>query len=111
MAVAGFGEDYLDLQIKENELRVAGQIGGDGETENNFLHRGIANRSFQRRFDLADHVKVTGANLDNGLLTIDLAQELPEALQPRQIAIKKGPAASLAGKARKFLGQGDKQAA
>jgi len=114
MAVAGFREQDLDIQIKENALSVAGNIpanDGGGETGANFLHRGIAARAFQQRFDLADHVKVSEANLDNGLLTIDLVRELPEALQPRKIAIKKGPAASVAGKARNFLGQDDKQAA
>ncbi|MAF48896.1 MAG: Hsp20 family protein [Rhodospirillales bacterium] len=110
MAVAGFGEDDLDIVIKENELSVSGKIDQDGG-EAKYLHRGIANRSFERRFDIADHVKVTGANLDNGLLTIDLVRELPEALKPRQVEIKKGPAASIVGKARKMLGQDDKKAA
>lgn len=110
MAVAGFREQDLDIQIKENALSVAGNItGADGDGK--FLHRGIAARSFTQAFDLADHVKVSGANLDNGLLTIDLVRELPEALQPRRIDIKNGPAASLVGKAQEVLGQGDQQAA
>ena len=114
MAVAGFREEDLDIQIKQNALSVSGNIPANDcgdETGSNFLHRGIVARSFQQRFDLADHVKVSDANLDNGLLTIDLVRELPEALQPRKIAIKKGPAANLAGKAQKFLGQDGKQAA
>ncbi len=111
MAVAGFRDQDLDIQIKENALSVTGDV-TDGEgVAGKFLHRGIAARSFTQRFDLADHVKVSGANLDNGLLTINLVRELPEALQPRRIAINKGPAETLVGKARKILGQDDKQAA
>jgi molecular chaperone IbpA len=110
MAVAGFREQDLDIQIKENALSVAGNI-TDGDGGGKFLHQGIAARSFNQRFDLADHVKVSGANLDNGLLTIDLVRELPEALQPRRIAVKKGPAETFVGKARKILGQDESRAA
>lgn len=88
IAVAGFGEGDLDIELKENLLTVAGKKGQseDGD-ERDFLHRGIAERSFIRRFQLADHVLVTGADLVNGLLRIELKRELPEAAKPRKIAI------------------------
>ena len=88
VAVAGFGEDDLDIELKENLLTVAGKKAPaeDGD-EREFLHRGIAERGFIRRFQLADHVVVTGADLVNGLLRIDLRRELPEAAKPRKIAI------------------------
>lgn len=86
LAVAGFGEDDLDLEVKEGQLIVVGKK--DGGTENRkFLHRGIAERGFIRRFQLADHVVVTGANLKHGLLRIELKRELPEAMKPRKISI------------------------
>jgi molecular chaperone IbpA len=86
MAVAGFAQDDLTLTAEPNLLVVAGER--DGEPSGEYLHRGIANRSFTRRFELADHVKVTGANLVNGLLTIDLQREIPEEMKPRRIEIK-----------------------
>ncbi len=109
MAVAGFSEDDLDITVKENSLTVTGSPGGGGE-EVAYLHRGIAGRAFERRFDLADHVKVVGANLENGLLFIDLEREVPEALKPRKINIKPGPVARIAKKAKKLVGT-DKKAA
>ncbi len=110
MAVAGFGEENLDVTQKENSLIICGNPHKD-EHEVSYLHQGIANRAFERRFDLADYVKVTNANLANGVLTIDLERELPEALKPRKIEIKKGPAAGLVGKAKKLLGNDEKVAA
>ncbi|MAP96309.1 MAG: heat-shock protein [Ponticaulis sp.] len=88
LAVAGFSEDTLDIETKEGLLTVAGKTGTaeDGE-KREFLHRGIAERSFIRRFQLADHVVVNGASLENGLLRIDLERQLPEAMKPRKIAI------------------------
>jgi molecular chaperone IbpA len=86
LAVAGFSEDDLTIEFKQNSLIVAGQRKAP-ETQRNFLHRGIAERSFERRFGLADHVRVAGAKLENGLLTIDLVRELPEILKPRKIEI------------------------
>jgi molecular chaperone IbpA len=85
MAVAGFSQDELTITQEQNMLFVAGQKanGEDGQ----YLHRGIAGRSFQRRFELADHVKVIGANLANGLLTVDLKLEVPEEMKPRRIEI------------------------
>jgi len=87
MAVAGFGEDNLSLEVKENVLTVSGSLDKDKEGTKTFLHRGIATRAFERRFNLADHIKVTGATLENGLLHVDLVREVPEALKPRQIKI------------------------
>jgi molecular chaperone IbpA len=85
LAVAGFGEDDLNIEFKQNSLLVTGQR--KAAEQRNFLHRGIAERSFERRFGLADHVRVAGAKLENGLLTIDLVRELPELLKPRKIEI------------------------
>ncbi len=90
LAVAGFAEEDLDIEIKDGLLTVTGRHTrpDDGETRE-FLHRGIAERGFIRRFQLADHVIVSGAELKNGLLRIDLLRELPEAMKPRKIAIGK----------------------
>lgn len=87
MAVAGFAEDDLTITVKENSLQVDGKQddqGGDVQ----YLHRGIAGRAFSRKFELADHIQVRGAKLENGLLVIDLQREIPEALKPRTIAIQ-----------------------
>jgi len=91
MAVAGFSADDLDITVKENALLVTGKSKKDEETTE-YLHRGIARRAFERRFQLADHIKVVGASLDNGLLHVDLAREIPEAMKPRKIAIGAGSA-------------------
>jgi molecular chaperone IbpA len=85
MAIAGFSEDELNITTEPNLLVVTGQKAGGAEGE--YLHRGIANRSFTRRFELADHVKVSRASLVNGLLTLELQREIPEAMKPRRIAI------------------------
>jgi molecular chaperone IbpA len=89
MAVAGFGQDELSIEVKENTLTVKG-VKAPEEKERAYLHRGIAARSFERRFQLADHVQVTKADLVNGLLHVDLVREIPEAKKPRQIAIGAG---------------------
>jgi len=86
LAVAGFEESELDLQVEKGVLRVRGKKTDDSE-EKSYLYRGIANRSFERKFNLADHVEVSGADLKNGLLTISLVKEIPEAMKPRSIAI------------------------
>ena len=86
LAVAGFGEGDLDLEVKEGQLIVVGKKDG-GEADRKFLHRGIAERGFVRRFQLADHVVVSGAKLQNGLLRIELKRELPEAMKPRKSSI------------------------
>lgn len=87
IAVAGFRPDQLNIEVKENVLTVTGKKDGD-EANRSFLHRGLAERSFERRFQLADHVRVTEADLANGLLSIGLQLEVPEAKKAKQIAIK-----------------------
>jgi molecular chaperone IbpA len=88
LAVAGFGKDDLAIETRENALTVRGaQTQKEGETARDFLHQGIAARAFERRFQLADHVIVTGASLENGLLHVDLVREIPEAQKPRKIEI------------------------
>lgn len=86
MAVAGFQQTELEIETEHQTLRVTGRK-AKKEQETTFLHRGIATRDFEHKFQLADHVKVTGANLENGLLTIALVREVPEALKPRKIEI------------------------
>ena len=85
MAVAGFSQADLTITHEPNLLVVSGQKAGEDNAQ--YLHRGISNRTFERRFELADHVKVADANLSNGLLTINLRRELPEAMKPRRIEI------------------------
>ncbi|GHF97757.1 Hsp20 family protein [Thalassotalea marina] len=88
MAVAGFAEQELAINSELNNLVITGTKAADKDkTERKFLHQGIAERSFERKFQLGDHVKVVGAFMENGLLHIDLQREIPEALKPRQIAI------------------------
>lgn len=85
MAVAGFTQEELELSFQENLLTVKGNKQAD--TERNYLYQGIAERGFERRFQLADYVRVKGADLKNGLLHIDLVREVPEAMKPRKIEI------------------------
>ena len=100
MAVAGFGEGDLEIQSKENVLTVKGEKKEEKqEGEREVLYRGIAARAFERRFQLADHVEVTGASLENGLLHIDLVREIPEAMKPRKIAIGNSNARQIDAKA------------
>ena len=89
MAVAGFAEDELDLTVHNNLLTVKGQI-KNAEKEVEYLHRGIAQRAFEHRFQLADHVRVEGAGLDKGMLSIELRREVPEAMKPRKVQIGGG---------------------
>lgn len=94
MAVAGFGDNDLEIRTQDNKLVITGRIEkGNGADERAFLHRGIAERAFERQFSLADYVKVVDATLENGLLHVDLAREVPEAMKPRTIAIKSNDAA------------------
>jgi molecular chaperone IbpA len=86
IAVAGFSESDLGVEVKENALVVTAKKAED-EEERTYLHRGIATRAFERRFTLADHVRVTGASHADGMLHIDLQREIPEALKPRRIEI------------------------
>ena len=92
IAVAGFKPEELTLEVKENLLTVTGRktANDDAAAGRTYLHRGLAERDFERRFQLADYVVVKGADLTNGLLSIELVRELPEALKPRQIEINTG---------------------
>lgn len=91
LAVAGFGDADLNIEVKDGQLTVTAQKRDVPASERPvYLHRGIAERGFERRFQLADHVKVKGAALENGLLHIDLVREVPEELKPRTIAITTG---------------------
>ena len=89
MAVAGFSDADLDIEVKENVLRVSGAKKEDS-TEHRYLHRGIANRGFERSFQLADYVRVDSAELKDGMLNISLVREIPEAMKPRRIEIQTG---------------------
>jgi molecular chaperone IbpA len=89
LAVAGFTEGDLEIVTKENVLTVRGRA-GESEPEVQYLHRGIARRAFEHRFQLAEHVRVTGASLESGLLDIDLVREIPEAKKPQTIRIGTG---------------------
>ncbi|MFN3935995.1 MAG: Hsp20 family protein [Gemmobacter sp.] len=89
VAVAGFAPEELSVEVRENTLHIAARK-AEETTDRTFLHRGIATRAFERRFALADHVKVTGARHENGMLHVDLVRETPEALKPRRIEIQRG---------------------
>lgn len=102
LAVAGFGEDELAIEAVDDTLTVTGRK-KSAEKSASYLYHGIAARDFVRKFQLADHVKAVGAGLDNGLLWIDLAREVPEAMKPRKIAITSGAPEGLVGKAKKTI--------
>ncbi len=89
IAVAGFSEDDLSVEVRDNALIVSANK-SDENDDRTYLHRGIANRAFERRFTLAEHVRVSGASHVNGMLNIDLLREVPEALKPRRIQIANG---------------------
>lgn len=93
MAVAGFTEDQLDITSEQNTLLISGKQQDDSD-DRNYLHRGIAARNFERKFQLAEHVKVVSASLENGLLHVALEREIPEAMKPRRISINGGAAAT-----------------
>jgi molecular chaperone IbpA len=103
MAVAGFSESDLEIVATEDNLTIKGEI--ETLDSRKFLHRGIAGRSFERSFSLADHVKVIDAQMDNGLLHVDLIRELPESKKPRRIEIKKNLQSTIKAKASKFIGE------
>jgi len=88
LAVAGFTRDEIDITAQQNQLVVTGRKADDNGSD--YIHRGIATRSFERRFGLADHIKVTDADLKDGLLSIELIREIPEAMKPRKISIGGG---------------------
>jgi molecular chaperone IbpA len=85
--VAGFSDDDVEVTVKDNVLIVSGRIAEPKDEQRRYLHRGIAARAFEHRFQLADHILVTGAKLEHGLLHLDLVREIPEELKPRRIAI------------------------
>jgi len=93
MAVAGFSQDDLEITAENGQLIIAGKIEKPEGEERSYLHRGIATRNFERRFDIADHIRVTGASLENGLLHVELVREVPEAMKPRKVAITAGATA------------------
>jgi molecular chaperone IbpA len=99
MAVAGFAESELELTQQENVLIIAGRKAESDENAH-FLHRGIAARAFERRFNLADFIRVTGAKLENGLLYVDLVREVPEAMKPRRIPVTNATAGAAAIEAK-----------
>lgn len=94
MAIAGFSPAELNIESEQNTLTVTGSKAAD-TGDKKFLHQGIAARNFERRFQLADHVKVQSANLENGILDIQLVREIPEAMKPRTIAIQTGQSAQV----------------
>jgi len=94
MAVAGFSEDELEITVHENTLLVAGKSKKE-DSEDRYLHRGIARRAFERRFSLADHIKIVGASLVNGMLHVDLVREVPEEAKPRKVQIGAGQPAQV----------------
>lgn len=101
MAVAGFTEDDLDVTVRDSQIVVTGKVAESDGQPATYLHRGIATRAFERKFNLADHVRVVDAKLSNGLLEIDLTHEVPEAMKPRHIAIR----SKLASAAKVIEGQ------
>ena len=109
VAVAGFNSNELDLTLDNEELTISGkkEVEADGVS---YLHRGIAGRSFNLKFNLADYVKVVGASLENGVLVVDLEREVPEELKPRKISIETHPIKEFASKVQKVI-SGDKKAA
>ncbi|MBO1255458.1 Hsp20 family protein [Alteromonas sp. 5E99-2] len=87
MAIAGFGQNDVDIEVQENTLKVTGKRKSPEGKEKTFLHKGISEKNFERKFQLGDHVKVLNADMENGLLNIDLERVIPEAMKPRKIEI------------------------
>lgn len=98
LAVAGFAQSDIDVEVRDGTLVVKGEK-AEPETATTYLHRGIAGRAFERRFQLAEHVQVSGASLVNGLLTVDLVREVPEALKPRRIEVRTAAPAEIEARA------------
>lgn len=109
MAIAGFTPDEIELSQNGPELVVTGQKAADAESRQ-FLHQGLALRNFRQAFKLADHMKVTGASLDSGLLVIDIVREIPEELKPRRIQIATGTAPAAPQQITQDVGQARKAA-
>ncbi len=102
VAVAGFAGADLSIEVKENTLTIRGSKQSSGEEESGLIYQGIAERNFERNFQLADHVQIEGASLENGLLQVDLLRVVPEAMKPRAIPIATAKKAVLEGKAAKI---------
>ena len=92
VAVAGFGEGDIEISQHENALTITGKAQAEDASTGKVLHQGIARRGFERRFELADYIRVEGASLVNGMLSVDLVREIPEEMKPRRIEIQNGPA-------------------
>ena len=102
VAVAGFAGADLSIEVKENTLTIRGNKQSSGEEESDLIYQGIAERNFERNFQLADHVQIKGASLENGLLQVDLLRVVPEAMKPRAIPITTAKKVVLEGKAAKI---------
>ena len=111
LAVAGFKRDEIDIVAHQNMLTITGRRSEQKGRDGSYLHMGIANRAFERRFELADFVRVTGADLADGLLTIELAREIPEAMKPRKIAIGGEASATLEAAPAQVAAKADETAA
>ena len=111
MAVAGFRPDEIDINVKEGVLTISGRKSEDRDGERQYLHRGIGQRAFERRFQLADFVQVTGADLKDGLLSIDLVREIPEAMRPRRIEIGTPDRLAMRPAEQQRIGQSDENKA
>jgi molecular chaperone IbpA len=98
LAVAGFKQGDLDITARQNLLVISGRKAENRNKDGNYVHMGIATRAFERRFELADFVRVDGADLQDGLLTIDLVREIPDAMKPRKIEIGSGATRTLEGR-------------
>jgi len=106
LAVAGFRPDEIDITAQQNVLIVSGKKNEESEQKgSNYVYRGIANRSFERRFALADHIRVRGADLKEGLLAIELVREIPDAMKPRKIDIGSGSSGGRGRKERTAIGR------
>ena len=101
LAVAGFSPSDIDITARQNMLTIAGRKAENRNRDGNYLHIGIANRSFERRFELADFVRVEDAEMKDGLLSIELVREIPDAMKPRKIDIRAGNAATIQGESRR----------
>ena len=111
LAVAGFKPDELDITAQQNVLIVSGRKSDEeDEKGSNYIYRGIANRSFERRFALADHIQVRGADMKDGLLAIELVREIPEAMKPKKINIGGSERSDVGRQERSAIGGGDKPA-
>ena len=100
LALAGFNQDDIEITAKENSLEISSKANNSADEKKEYLHRGIAKRAFERRFELADHVKVVGASMINGLLHVDLVREIPQALKPRRIEIQTSETPALEDKSK-----------